>query len=397
METLRDFVAALLQEEGAVVESEGTDNLAVLSPAALRHAMGWSEFARLGFGPDVGGDAVRVGLEGDWLEKFGGLVGDRGQWAERQLALAEPRPVPGAPERILEHALELPNATWRFQKMTPAWTRCLILACRYTAISDEKREGLLWLSLNLGTGATLGDLVFRLRTLLAEADEWQPPEASLLEQAGPRWTTAALARRIQPMLDHLVRQELAPFVGAMRRRLERDRDRVHAYHDDLRALALKRAAALEGVAGEKAEADRLRERARIAAIEGEYGAKLEDLRHNYALSVSVTGVQALELLVPVQRLEILIKRRKNERTIALDWHPALRQAEPPLCEWGLGLGRTRLVCDASLHLTEAAGQELCPACSSRWCRACHPQSCPRCGTAQTSDSVGAGNLSGRTA
>jgi len=390
MDTLREFVATLLEHEGAVVESEGTDGLVVLSPPALREVMRWPELIWLEFGPEPRANSIRVGLEGDWLEKFGTLVGERGRWAERQLVLSEPWPAPRAPERILEHALDLPNATWRFQKMIPAWTRCLILAFHYTAISDEKREGLVWLGLNLGTGAMLGDLVVRLRTLLAENDDWQVPEPALLEKAAPRWTTAALVRRVQPMVDHLVRQELAPFLGAMHRRLERDGDRVHAYHDDLRALALKRLAALDGVQGEKAEADRQRERARVAAIEGEYRAKLEDLRHNYALSVTVAGVQALELLMPVQRIEVLIRRRKSERTIVLDWYPALRSAEPPLCEWGLGLGRTRVVCDASLHLTEPAGQKPCAACAARWCRACHPRSCPKCGAAHASSGNAAG-------
>jgi hypothetical protein len=44
----------------------------------------------------------------------------------------------------------------------------------------------------------------------------------------------------------------------MRRRLERDRNRVH-YHDDLRRASLKRLAALAGADGEKSEADRRRE------------------------------------------------------------------------------------------------------------------------------------------
>ena len=72
----------------------------------------------------------------------------------------------------------------------------------------------------------------------------------------------------------------------MRRRLDRDRDRVHAYHDDLRGASLKRLAALAGPHGEKAEADRRRETLRVAAIEREYPAKLDDLRHNYALRVT---------------------------------------------------------------------------------------------------------------
>ncbi len=187
-----------------------------------------------------------------------------------------------------------------------------------------------------------------------------------------------LQSRVRPLLERRVRQDLEPFLAAMRRRLERDRIRVHAYHDDLRRVSLKRRAALTGAEGEKAQADRERERLRIAAIEREYQAKLDDLRHNYALRITVQWVQALELYLPVQRFDVLIRRRKGERLIRLDWHPLVRMAEPPLCEWGSGLDRVRLVCDQKLHLTEPAGQAPCSACNKAWCRACHPARCPAC-------------------
>ena len=122
------------------------------------------------------------------------------------------------------------------------------------------------------------------------------------------------------------------FLGAMRRRLDRDRDRVHAYHDHLRRASLKRFAALARADGDRADADCRRERLRIEAVEREYRAKLDDLRRNYALRLTVDWVQALDLYVPVQRFDVLIRRRKSERLIQLDWHPAVRTAEPPLCE-----------------------------------------------------------------
>ena len=69
-------------------------------------------------------------------------------------------------------------------------------------------------------------------------------------------------------------------------------------------------AALGSAGGDKADADRRRETLRIAAIEREYAAKLDDLRHNYALRVTVEWVQALKLFVPVQRYDVLIRRAK---------------------------------------------------------------------------------------
>ena len=171
-----------------------------------------------------------------------------------------------------------------------------------------------------------------------------------------------------------MRDGIEPFLTGMRRRLERDRKRVHAYHDDLRSASVKRLAALARAGGDRADAERRRETLRVEAIEREYRAKLDDLRHNYALRVTVEWVQALELYVPVQRLDVLIRRRKGERVVQLDWHPLVKAAELPLCEAGFGRDRVRLVCDEKLHLTDPGGQEPCLSCGKPFCRACFRQS-----------------------
>lgn len=391
MGELREFVAQTLELSGAVVEPVAPDGLEVMAPEPVRKVMGWPELARLEFGTERQAGAIPVGLEGDWLDRFGALLGDHGRWAERQLlptsrdsyagdgslaGLASP----GNPERLLERALDLPNAVWRLQSVAPAWTRCLLLCFRHTALSDEKREGLTWLGFNLHTGAALDDMLPRLRSHLEQEQDWIAPEAPVCAAAARApWSTADIDARVRPLLEHRVRDELGSFLRAMRRRLERDRNRVHAYHDDLHATALKRLSALAGAKGEKAEADRKRETMRVAAIEREYHAKLDDLRRNYALHVTVEWIQALDLFVPVQRFTVAIRRRKGERTIALDWHPLVRHVETPPCDCGLGLGRSRLVCDAKLHLTEPEGQAPCASCGKARCRACHPSSCPHCG------------------
>ena len=380
MSELREFVADLLERHGAAVEALDPDGLEVLAPAPLQKAMGWPELARLGFGAERSQGAIAIGLEGDWLERFGALLADEGRWSEREARPPVAVPAPSDPERVLDRALDLPNAVWRFQGMTATWTRCLMLAFRYTAVSDEKREGLVWLGFNLGTGAVVSDILARLRPALAQIPDWQAPDRATRIAAGPGWSAAAIEARVRPLLERQVRESLDPFLRAMRRRLERDRNRVHAYHDDLRGASLKRLAALARAEGERAEADRRRETLRVEAIEREYRAKLDDLRHNYALRVTVDWVQALDLYVPVQRFDVLIRRRKGERVVRLDWHPLVKAAEPPLCEAGLGLDRVRLVCDDKLHLTEPAGQAPCRSCGKPFCRACHPQACPRCGS-----------------
>jgi hypothetical protein len=379
MGALRDFVADLLESEGAAVESVEPEGLEVLAPAALRAATGWPEFARLGFGTTLPAGAMPIGLEGDWLDRFGALLGERGRFAERQLVVADHIAAPGDPERLLDRAFDLPNAVWRLHAVKPTWTRCLLLAFRYTATSDEKRDGLIGLGFNQGTGAVIdGGILVSLRKLLASEMDWHAPEPHVRRAAGVVDDGTALSR-VRPLVDHHVRRDLEPFLTAIRRRLDRDRGRIHEYHDDLRRTAQMKLAALRASTGDKADADRKRETGRIAAIEREYAAKLDDLRHNYALRVTIDWTQGLVLFAPVQRFDVLIKRRKSERLISVDWHSAIRMIEPPPCDWGLGLESARLVCDDRLHLTDPSGQAPCMSCGKPWCRACHPAACPCCG------------------
>jgi hypothetical protein len=379
MGALREFTAELMDEKGAVVEAIEPDDLHVLAPEPVRALMGWPELARLGFGPKPSPGAMAVGLEGDWLDRFDALLGEQGRFAERQLVLPSEVAPPSDPERLIGRAAELPNAIWRLRGATATWTRCLLLAFRYRAISDEQRAGLVWVGFNCATGAALdAAIVQRLRTLLEGDAQWRAPEPDARRAAAAPFDAAALIARARSVTEHLARQDLEHFMRAMRRRLERDRDRIHGYHDDLRRTALTKAAALRSAQGDKAEAGRQREAARIAAIEREYVAKLEDLRHKYALRVTVSWVQGLAVVAPVHRYDVLIKRRKGERSLALDWHAAARMFEPLPCDWGVGLERVRLVCDDRLHLTEPSGQAPCPSCAKPWCRACEPAGCPRC-------------------
>ena len=382
MGALRDFVADLLESEGAAIEPVEPDGLEVMASELLRTSMGWPEFVRLGFAATLPTGSIPIGLEGDWLDRFGALLGERGRFGERQLVVADNIAAPSDPQRLLDRALDLPNAVWRLHDAKPTWTRCLLLAFRYTAISDEKRDGLVWLGFNQGTGAVMdGDFLRRLRTQLASVVDWQVPEPDTRRAAGVSWDAATVTARIERLVEHQVWLDLEPFLNAMRRRLDRDRGRIYTYHEDLCRTAQMKLVALTSASGEKAEADRKRETLRIAAIEREYAAKLDDLRHNYDLRVTVDWVQGLTLFAPVYRYNVLIKRRKGERTMQIDWHPAIRMIEPPLSDWGLGGGRVRLVCDDHLHLTDPSGQAPCPSCGKAWCRACHSTACPRCGRA----------------
>ncbi len=372
MNDLQGFAYRLLERHGAIVEAE-SELLHVLAPDSLRAQMQWPEMISLAFGSEAPSGSIPVGFEGDWLRRFGDLLGEAGRW--RRVCFPAAVPSPPSAERLLDKGLVLPNAVARVEHQQEVWTRCLILVFRYSAVADEKREGLVSTAINLASGASLDGCQAPLRAAAANAE----PAAASPQAAETLGRVENFVPRLRALVGHRVQGELDPFLRGVRRRMERDRQRIHAYHSGLQAEASRRLAAMAG-SGEngKAEREGRREQWRLDTIEREYRSKIEDLRRNYAVRVRVEWVQGLEILAPVHRIEVMIHRRKGQRRIAMDWFPQVRALEPPPCDWGLGLGRERWVCDERLHLTDAGGQEPCPECDKSWCRACSPVQCPRC-------------------
>ena len=311
----RDFAARLLEHEDALVEPLDPEGLEAMLPASVQHTLHAPELVRLGFGAELPPEAQRVSLESDWLDRFGHLLDERGRWLQRVVEV--PLPVLSQPERIIEHGLVLQNAIYRLSRVAPAWTRYLILLLRYTAISDEKRVGMLTCGLNLANGSAVDPLVDALLSAALSTEDTAGTNVPADAHLPPDWPTPRLHSAGQRALPARVQAHLHLFLQGMRRRLDRDVERVHAYYTGLRQEAWQRL--------RRQHADSARERLRLEAAEREYQAKVADLRQKYDLRVTTDLEQALIFTSPVQRLELTIKRRKGERRVTLDWSPLARR------------------------------------------------------------------------
>jgi hypothetical protein len=387
MNQLQQFFATLLEASGAAVEVIDPEGLEVLAPLAVQRALDLPEWARLGFGAELPDNAHRVTLESQMMERVSALLGEHGRHARRILAPGNP-PLAN-PERILEQNLHLLNATYRLEGVAPAWTCYQILSFGYTAISDEKRDGILEFGFNRANGATLDGM---LPELLTSAEALASHPASPFDFAQDRpmpalpplpWERQQFSAILERALPLRLRHHLQPFFKGMSRRQERDLQRLFAYHQDLRREAAMRLAALSvrGELTEKQQAEQARERQRLDAIAREYQAKVTDVHQKYAMRVELAWLQTLELAMPTQRFTVRIKRRKGERLFMLDWNPLVRKLEQLPCEYSYTWERPREVCDDALHLVSPAAHGPCPACGKAFCRACHPARCPRCGRA----------------
>jgi hypothetical protein len=369
MGRMQCFVASLLARHGALAEPIDPEGLDVLAPPPVQQILQVSELSRLGFGATLPDGAERVGIENDWLERCGRLIGERGRYA--RLVRPAEAPAPSDAQRALEQALAVDNASIRLADVSPGWTRYAVLDFRYSAVSDEKRDGILRLGVNLATGALADTMAARLTAehLADTADAASPAEAELPAD----WEPYRLLELVERALYRRLEAALAPFVTGLRRRLGRDQERLYSYHADLHREAMRR-----GVLLAEGNPARQREERRLEAIEREYGAKLHDLARQYAMRVSVTWVQTLEIVTQVQRFAVRIRRRKAERVIHLDWNPFVRRLESPPCEFSYGPDRPRLVCDDALHLVTPDGMAACAGCGRVFCHACHRERCPKC-------------------
>jgi hypothetical protein len=276
---MQEFVATLLRHEGALVETIEPEGLEVLAPPGVQSVLGIGELARLGFGATLPPASQRVGIEGDWLNRCAGLLGQQGRRVRRVLPHAH-KP-PGDPERLLGHELVLDNATYRLLGVTPAWTRYLMLDFRAFAVSDDKRDFMLRLGVNLATGALPDGMSDASR----QEFEWTSPE---VDAEGPEdavlpalWERARLVDVVERALPPRLEAALHPFVKGLRRRLDRDQERLHRYHNDLHQEAMRRAIVLP-----EGDPKRTREEQRAEAIGREYRAKLDDLTRQYATRVT---------------------------------------------------------------------------------------------------------------
>ena len=177
-----------------------------------------------------------------------------------------------------------------------------------------------------------------------ESDAAGPEEADLPAM----WDRGRVIALVEQALPPRLNVALDPFIKGLRRRLARDQDRLHRYHNDLHHEAMRRAVVLP-----EGDPKRVREEQRAEAIGREYRAKLDDLSRQYATRVTVEWVQTLELVMPVQRFTVQIRRRKAERVVHLDWNSLARRVESAPCEFSYSAERPRLVCDDGLHLVTA--------------------------------------------
>ena len=309
---LLDFAAKIIEVHGGLIEGGGEDLLALL-PEGLAARLGLSEEARLG------GDEAPLLYGSPLLDRLVDLATEDVPVAYARLEI--PYLKKAGFERSLHEELSFDNSQVRVIGRAEARSTYMVLSCRYVALSDERKEGLVQAVVNEESGAIAPDL----------AERWP-------EFAHTFFAPDKVSHNFPTGLDHAVTRgldfaracaeaELAEFIRNMERRLRRDTKNTREYYEALRKEMA------EGLARRNLT-DRNREErmTKIRELPEEADRKVRDLEQKYLVKVTVEASAALRLLVPVVRIMIDIRHRKSKRSLPLTWNPVNGRFDPLVCE-----------------------------------------------------------------
>jgi hypothetical protein len=365
-----DFTCRLLAHQGAIVEHDDHEIVAVLPPA-LASALEVAEYQCLTFDPRApASSAQRVDYDSPLVDRFERLVEALGRVA---FVPALPLPLRRIdPESVITDRIVLTNGIIRDCRAEPGWARYVGFFVQHELLADERISGMteVWVNAATRSAPRMAGLT---QTVLSRADgasdsraDGDAPEdvAGIVTDA---WAVGASLAR------HAVEHQLQDTFDSLRRRRERDFTRLREYYETIDAEIRRRALRVL-VKGDAAAANA--EASRLDATARAYRARVADLVDRYRARVRLRPLAALVCTLPIHHVTARFHRRTESRTVAFTWNPIDRAIEPPCCD-ACGISTSTVVlCDDRVHLLCSGCHCRCQTCGRPCCRACYV-TCPR--------------------
>ncbi|MBI5408505.1 MAG: hypothetical protein HZA14_03975 [Nitrospirae bacterium] len=436
--TLPEVITDILTYNGSLVEPDDDGALEVITTQELSETLGVPEHARLRFSYDDAGDTVFASYGSDLFISLARLFEGRGRFS---LARFEaPAPNMEKLSKTLPDRISFGNAVFRFNKAEVKDVSYLLLYFKYTALSDEKHEGVLPVLINCMNMSTMpltggsDEIIEGLKEVLPLFDEGVgfPLPRSIATESGFAGSQRGIGifQAAYSAAAKMAQERLKNFIRSLERRLHRDIKRVYEYYGTLREETIKmieqnvlklsmgdlieselkkamkhknklsKAQALKDI--ERIELQYLEKKtkmlnminekkwdferdektdkllAKLDTIETEREWKVQDLIAKYALSIRIEPVAAVGIEAQTPVFHINIKRRLASREFPVTYNPFVRQLDDLPCEACFNPHGGYYVCDDKLHIVCGDCFKTCPACGKQYCTACHKDKCPKC-------------------
>lgn len=369
-----EAVEKILLLHDAVVERTADGLLRILAPATLAAHLGIPEEALLRFDPamieaptaDGSEGAYFVAYDSELLKRIAALLNGRGFCTERLVKGVYLKQ--GGVAAAAEQRFTILNGIGRARGFREQTISYLLFNCKFTAFSEERREGIVRCAVNEFSGNAVDDLI----TLLTWSNSEQAPNGLTTERKPLTSLYAALTKSARRSIE----QELSHYHETLLRRLRRDLDRVGNYYASL-ASEIERKIERKSLTGKEREV----ELQRLEATHQELRKKVADQAERYSIEVKTEFLNAMRLYLNVLVVTFEVRRREHTRELDLIWNPLKKDFEEIACEYcGRDLSSFTL-CDDRMHLV-CVDCSVCRHCQKKSCRKCHPDRCPKCGKKQ---------------
>src|SRR3990170_1114357 len=377
---LPEVITDILTYNGAIAEPADNGVLDIIFTTDLSETLNIPEYARLYFSHETqSDDGIYASYDSDVFSSMAKLFSVKGRFSTAKYE-ASFQPKMEKLAKTISEKIKFSNATFRMEKTEQKIISYLLVYFKYTALSDEKHEGVMPVLIN---GLNLSVSPFEnytteLMHLLQETEHVSGSETNSPEMARVFKAAYSAGTRI-------VEESLKDFVRSLERRLNRDTRRVYEYYETLKKeteLAIWKKARTH--TEDKTIKDDAIERLRTKhdAIESELDFQIQDLISRYALSIQIEPVSAILIETSVSLYLINIKRRLASRHFPVTYNPLTRHLDPLPCESCFHPQGAFYICDDRLHIVCAGCFRTCPDCSKQYCNACN-SACPKCRKAHT--------------
>lgn len=228
-------------------------------------------------------------------------------------------------------------------------TDYLLLSCRYTAHSDEQKEGLLHLVFNHETGALAPHMADMLSTV-AKDFETLPKSIWKVGQL------EGIMERVKNQSKESIMEEIRPFQESMTRRFRRDVTNLEEYYDALKT-EMRKSLGRPGLSDELI----MDRREKIALLPDELARKKDDLFKKYSIKTVIEPCAAMLIRTPAVKILYRLAVGRNYQNLSLIYNPVTKSIDPLVCQ-GCGKSITRVSFCNHFHLLCFMCNKGCPVC-----------------------------------
>jgi len=340
---LLQYIKDLYGFLGGYAESARPDVLEAILPPAISVRLNLAEYLKFYFDPQCSGiDGQLITYESDILETLGQIINDQAVFS--QIIVPDIYLKKAGFETLLKEQINFVNVAYKLLETEEKQGSYLQLNFKYTAISEEKKEGLLALTFNEHTFSRLDNLAGKCGQV-----DWVET-LSLSDNLLPAAPAVELYNRAIKQTEVILKDKLLDFQKSLNHRRLRDVKRLKDYYGDI-MKEIKNKIARKKLAN--AETDG--ELARLDFTQKELNYKISDQKLRYQITVKLKAFGALRMMMPVVALKLLLRRKKLSREFILIWNPLLKTLELPVCS----------CCQQNtshIFLAEDTLENLCPHC-----------------------------------